>query len=213
VVGGQFLIKATKIRGVINKVSSFSMAINAFKLEYNTVPGDMAKAYAYWGADCDTTPSRCNGDGNGAVFWGNQGGGNIVDNESLRFAQHLSLAGLVGGSYSPNMAGVSGCNPGLTHVEVLKNVAFEVGKGSSPNIPFKSFDITGFVPGDACYDSFFTPREMHSLDSKMDDGLPNSGKLNAWTRSDETDVCDNNTDEYDIASNAIKCSAAISLDW
>jgi len=211
VVGGQSLIKQAQLRSISTKTNEFIVAINTFKLEYDAIPGDMSNAHNYWGNNCDTTPSRCNGDGNGAVFWGNQGGGFILDNESLRFTQHLSLAGLIKGNYSPLSAGVNACTPGITHVELLKNSAIEIGNASDPNRKFTYIDIAGYIgASNACWGAFLTPREMYSIDSKMDDGLPDSGKLKSWTGGGSTNGCVN-ANEYNIAFNTIECAGGISI--
>lgn len=51
VVGGQSLIQSTKRNSVIKEYNSFKIAINAFKLEYDSLPGDMRDATDYWGTD------------------------------------------------------------------------------------------------------------------------------------------------------------------
>ncbi|PIR37221.1 MAG: hypothetical protein COV35_10705 [Alphaproteobacteria bacterium CG11_big_fil_rev_8_21_14_0_20_39_49] len=93
VIGGQALVHQAKLRSEIGQLAKFETAFNAFYLEYNGIPGDFAKAEAFWGAG-----NTNSGDGDGRIekadgtilmAIGNYGG------EVSHAFQHLSLSGLI----------------------------------------------------------------------------------------------------------------------
>lgn len=58
VVDGQALVEHAKIRFQINQMAKYKQAYYAFKLEYNSIPGDIDRASQYWKGAVDG-----NGDG------------------------------------------------------------------------------------------------------------------------------------------------------
>lgn len=48
VVGGQTLVTQAKFRAIVNDFNKYNVAVNAFMLEYNEKPGDMANATSFW---------------------------------------------------------------------------------------------------------------------------------------------------------------------
>jgi prepilin-type N-terminal cleavage/methylation domain-containing protein len=52
VLTGQSIIESAKKREVITGFTQLRTGLNAFKLEFDAIPGDMEDAYDYWGADC-----------------------------------------------------------------------------------------------------------------------------------------------------------------
>jgi prepilin-type N-terminal cleavage/methylation domain-containing protein len=60
VMGGQSLVKSSKINAQILDFNKFEVAYNAFKLEYDAIPGDMRNAGSSWAG-------ATNGDGNGRI--------------------------------------------------------------------------------------------------------------------------------------------------
>lgn len=102
VVGGQDLVKQAKLRQIITDVQNIKIAFNAFKLEYDSLPGDMINANDYWsGCNSGSTARDCNGNGNRIINWNDSPGICPSSQEPLRFWQHLSNAKLItSGSYS-----------------------------------------------------------------------------------------------------------------
>ena len=82
VVGGQTLVRQSAIRSLVTEYNQYKVAVNAFKLEYNTLPGDFNRADDYW---TGANP----GDGDGKVE------GYLA--EALRFWDHLERAELISG--------------------------------------------------------------------------------------------------------------------
>lgn len=57
VLAGQTLIAAAQVRKEISKLNSISTAINTFRVKYDALPGDMANATTYFGADPACNPT------------------------------------------------------------------------------------------------------------------------------------------------------------
>ena len=84
VVGGQTLVKQAKLRTIISEYNEVKLALNAFKLEYDGIPGDFTQAIAYgFGTN--------NGDGNKNIATWNT--------EAKYFWNHLTGSELYPGSY------------------------------------------------------------------------------------------------------------------
>jgi prepilin-type N-terminal cleavage/methylation domain-containing protein len=79
-----------KLNSVVEDFQKFQMAYTNFHNRYRAVPGDMTNASSYWPSylDCATTPSNCNGDGNGFIEYN-------ATTEMHAAWKQLSLAGLV----------------------------------------------------------------------------------------------------------------------
>ena len=190
-VGGQALVQQSKIRTLISEINQYQVAVNTFKLEYNYLPGDIPKAYSYWGNSCDSVESNCNGSGNGVVAQFNydpSGSTNQTDDaEPYRATQHLSLAKLINGNYS----GVStGNTSGLTEADIFYSKS---GKGKfliltptnivlflSGNVVSKGntiISIGGSNVGENVTVASFSVKEAYSIDTKIDDSVANSGKI------------------------------------
>ncbi len=96
VLQGQELVEQTRIRADIKSISSYRTSIETFRLKYDALPGDFPQAQTIW-SNCVDLPialftfnSTCNGNGDGEL---------TVD-ETLYVFEHLSLAGLIPGSYT-----------------------------------------------------------------------------------------------------------------
>ena len=96
VVGGQSLVKSSKMNAQILDFNKFEVAYNAFKLEYDAIPGDMRNASSYWAGST-------NGDGNGRITQ-DANGAFALNHENLKFFEHLSRAKLVPETYTNTWA-------------------------------------------------------------------------------------------------------------
>ena len=153
VVGGQALVRQAKVRSVITDYQKISTAVSTFKLEYNTLPGDITNANSYW-------PGAANGNGNG-IF---------EVPETYKAFTHLGLAEII--------KELSGVTPGSTnyyvntfdHIISLNNNNFQYQR---PRVNMILYE------GDKVYSNpqpgFLSPKEAFSIDNKMDDGDPTRG--------------------------------------
>ncbi len=220
VMVGQNLLRAAELRSITSDANKYIQAIDLFRTKYESLPGDMYNAIDLWGA-ADATPATCittvsgtkatcNGDGSGII------GDDLVRiYEAYRAWQHLYNAGMI--------------TPKLTGVSVSGSIV-------GTNVPSHSISGTGFtlmhqntdplnsaaqffaganynhillygIKGAEYTDSTVLPvKEAWSIDAKMDDGLPGSGKLVTYNNTSRTGCAstdDPNTAIYqlDIAPN------------
>lgn len=171
VVGGQSLIKQSKLRSIATDLNKYSVAHNAFKLEYDAIPGDFNKASSYWGVAVQ------NGNGDGKVD-------DSVFLEELFYWRHLQYASLIDGSYTgaPDGLGrrnVMGVN--IPKSDFSSDAGFTARTGSMYNVSLttKSFLMMIASKSQSCNEwlngILFTAKEAYSLDAKFDDGIPSSG--------------------------------------
>lgn len=183
IVAGKTLIRTAELRKNVLLLQELNSAVLAFKLKYNVLPGDMTNATQLWGVkdDCQalhirsTDGTTCNGDGNG-----------IIATQSSEFPenhcvwQHLSNARLVTGIYSCSY----GSGTSLEDYYSALDVPQAIGRGGYLNLyfgdpPFYGTHAYTFWAVNSDWDidaPVFTPGEAHYLDSKMDDGKPNTGQ-------------------------------------
>jgi prepilin-type N-terminal cleavage/methylation domain-containing protein len=157
ILKGQELITQAKIKNVVNDFNGITAAVNSYRDRYRTLPGDDKGAVARWGATVAN-----DGDGNGVVGGVyNATGGTPV--ESQLFWQHLRLAGFVPG------AGVEqprNATAGLIGVQTGDNAGGTV-LGSFSSLIVCTTSVPDKVAG--------------AVDTQMDDGLPNTGQLRAFS--------------------------------
>jgi prepilin-type N-terminal cleavage/methylation domain-containing protein len=176
VVGGLSVKKSSELRSIITQVDQFRVAISGFQDKYGDLPGDMPDAHSYWGNGSNTvcgTAAECNGDGNGAVEWGTDS-----DSETLRFWQHLSLAGFIEGQYTGSGTGgvhvpYANCpgtsrNGGGYHARTHTNDNDTV---ASTNIAVGGYDSATWPA-----EKLLSPPEAYYIDNKTDDGDADNGK-------------------------------------
>ena len=211
IVGGQTLVKQAKLRAVMADINNYKVATNAFKLEYGALPGDISNAQSYFGAT-----NTDNGDGDQHVDHNTQ--------EMFLYWQHMALAGLITGTFSG-----SG-NIGATHATPDVNVprtfnnencfgTRDIGPASDARIghtsdrkPAKQVPI--FIIGAErasadCSNKGFTAKDVLSIDTKIDDGLSNTGLIMAVEGADSTNnltSCDNGaTGQYVLTPEVKEC--------
>jgi prepilin-type N-terminal cleavage/methylation domain-containing protein len=174
VVIGADMRESARMNRVVSDLAAYNTAWLAFKEQYGQDPGDFSDASDYW-----------SGVGNG-----NQNGQVADDSaEALYFWQHLVRAGLIPGDYDGTNTtwearigvnippgpfenagyGVDGYNPG-------ESAGYTPGSG----------DRNYFTLGAPCGNAYsgcpsFNPLTAKSIDSKLDDGFPQSGIVRAYT--------------------------------
>jgi prepilin-type N-terminal cleavage/methylation domain-containing protein len=170
VVAGQSLIRGAELQNIMSDVDEYKMAILTFKMKYGSEPGDIANAYDYWPAGC-TSAGFCNGDGDGVRESGR---------ESARAWLHMSLAGLISGTYTGDYS--SGWVIGTTGPAAAKDgTGFAMnwvplyGEQRGNYLELASMDSAGAAnyPDGAA----LVPSDAYAIDLKLDDGLPTSGRI------------------------------------
>lgn len=221
VLGGRELIKQAELRKLLKESDQFKTAVNTFRIKFNCYPGDCPNADQFFGAACgDNTTNRdtgCNGNGDGVVafivnmFNVTQ---DLARGEHLKLWMHLSMAGLIPGSYNGRGTmitygpeSVRGTNVPITYGELGWNAFYhpnswlptqQAGVFTSPGV-VNAFSVggrTGLLTGfdtltEGYMDGGLTPIDAASIDSKGDDGSPVSGKILGTV-----DVCSRYTTQY-----------------
>ncbi len=101
VVTGATLIERAKLQNVLQEFRQLSFAVTNFKMQYNSLPGDMSNASSVLG-----THSSCDGSGNGYIDAAASGNDEIVC-----AWVHLSAANLLTGGLSGDYPDFGGNTP------------------------------------------------------------------------------------------------------
>lgn len=165
VLKGKDLIESARLKRVISQLNEYRMATSAFLDKFEALPGDFNKASTL------IKPGLRNGNGNGII----EGAGLSSSSEALLFWSHLAAAGLIG-------------SPGR---DADQNVG-EFGKGAPESSMGGGFTvennpqglgglwfILGTKQGDHGMEGLLTPAQAMSIDKKLDNGHPTSGKVRA----------------------------------
>ena len=232
VIVGKSVMRASEMRGVTAEYQRYITAMSAFHEKYGELPGDMPNATSYWGtaAACPginstavTQPTTCNGDGNAVLSPGAAGA-----NEIYRFWQHLANAGLIEGKYSgttnsgtaSDQVSLIGTNSPQSRMSGAGWTIYGVG-GQSYTTQTQWFDgyygnvfiFGGAEAGGVTESAILRPDEAWSIDSKIDDGYPGTGKIVTYELtgpncSDTTATSASNialTARYKISNPATTC--------
>ncbi|PIR39216.1 MAG: hypothetical protein COV35_01500 [Alphaproteobacteria bacterium CG11_big_fil_rev_8_21_14_0_20_39_49] len=200
VVGGQALVKQAKLRSVVSEHNQVKLAMNAFKLEYDALPGDFNNAFAYWPAaaqGCNAAgtgagvQAECNGDGDKQIELASIGGAI----ESYMAWKHLQLADLTPGSFFPSDAtavATSDLNikipaskytgAGITIVYDDLNSDATAGDGltSGGRVLNRNVALFGGIQTDGtdmANGLIFDAKDVQGIDEKIDDGDPVTGAV------------------------------------
>jgi prepilin-type N-terminal cleavage/methylation domain-containing protein len=204
VLVGKDLIKAAAIRAQISQVEKYQTAVNTFKLKYGYPPGDMPdkEALAFgFARNCAFLVPCSNGNGvvNGAETGGELDATVVVtadqQNESHVFWTDLNTAQLIAETIKASFP----CNTTTTNVSSYLPPA-RIGDGKyiyvwSGGVRFGQFiprnnrklyfAVAGIAELRGCNTGGFTSQptlkvaDAFAIDSKTDDGLPQSGKITA----------------------------------
>lgn len=221
VIAGRSLIRSAEIRSVATSFSELQIAVKEFQMQYKGIPGDMTDATRYWdaldanAATCRTLPSdgskkTCNGDGNGKIFVGT--------NESFRFWQQLSNAGLLPGKYT----GIRGTgsaqhavpNENIPSFRGLPGIGWSFDEScSSGSIWYwdRVDEGNSWVLGAAgtMYSTeggAFSLAEAWGIDKKIDDGKPGTGVVQTQPHLTTGDRTQSSTAEYDVGDEKRKAA-------
>lgn len=184
VFAGKELIKSAQVRATVAQIESFKAAANAFKLKYNCLPGDCPNPAEFgFGGGCSALGDTCgNGTVGGAISVG-LASFEESGRESYDFWLQLSQSLLIEGNFS----GFDAAFPAdLTVESALPSIKLSSKVGllpralgsvtGAPNYfwTYVSYSISPTVthPLDQ-----LLPMDNFLLDSKMDDGFPDSGNV------------------------------------
>jgi prepilin-type N-terminal cleavage/methylation domain-containing protein len=184
VLVGQNLIHSAAIRSEITQIQQFDTAVTTFKVKYDCYPGDCSNITTF-------IPGTVNGNGNGMIDYCSSGDGggacNSPNDEHMNIFPQLGLAHMIAGSFS-NIASANAIGVNYPAAKLGTGGVGAFGwNGTGDNFTewYFTSSIAYDLPGSGIdgVNSFsgtpiqFTPYEAQNIDSKMDDGLPNSGRV------------------------------------
>jgi len=205
VLVGRDLINAAAVRAQIKQIEQYNAAVNTFRSKYGYLPGDIPDPAASGFGFKARGPYAGEGDGNGVIEgnyddhvdynWGNQEG----IGETVLFWADLSAANLIEGNFTA--ASATSYLPNIT-ASALNNYfpVAKIGQGNFIYVWSGGWDMTAPGIGDgnnyygmSAVSAVGSPCDtgcMHStpglsvtqaymIDSKMDDGLPQTGRVTA----------------------------------
>ncbi len=169
VMVGQEMAHSAEINSLVSDVNRIKTGISTFQFKYDALPGDMINATDYW-------PATANGNGD---LYVNSGTSNYwTDNsEMYRAWQQLGLSGMLPGNYS----GVSNSATDVASaVAINGNVMgnrldgfYLIVKNQDT---FHDGNMIGMWGGNPTL-SLLSPTDSQTVDRKLDDGRPGTGKV------------------------------------
>ncbi len=198
VLFGRDLIKAAEIRAQISQIERYNTAVHTFRLKYNALPGDM-KASEVAAAGFAVLPNRvgtqAQGDGNGLLegIWSGGISRYLQHGETVWFWVDLSAnSGLIYGDFrsatsTPTISDSGWSSISNPNISRILPVA-KIGNGNfisvySENVGVHYYIISKIdnIDGNgAPYSTVslsLSPQQAYAIDSKMDDGLPQTGRI------------------------------------
>jgi len=163
VLQGTKLIENSKVKKAVGEVNGIAAAYNAYQDKYGRQPGDDGNVAAVRARGGDWAAVPRAGNRNGAV----QVNANVTftgANENWAFWQHLRAAGLITGDHTAN-----------TGATVFPTNAF------GGRIGVTNASVMGGLNGLKVCLSQVPGSSALAIDSQMDDGNPDSGRLRATT--------------------------------
>ncbi len=226
VLAGSEMLRNSEVAAVATHFTTYESATKQFKDTYGYYPGDFPRATDIWGtaSSCPgtvSTPSTdettCDGDGDGTI----EHLATASSQENMRAWQHLSNAGLIDGQFSGVMADTVAtryryCIPNLNCPEGPISKSAFVFQSSGNIASSNTWRWAGNANNVITYgrtnlamdnmDNVLSPKEALSIDLKLDDGKPSTGKLRTGkaTNCPTTNVLA--TAEYDVSTSNIECN-------
>ena len=189
VLVGQDMIKAAEIRSQVAQISGYDQAFNAFRTKYSGMPGDMNNAATFGLFATNQSAATGRGNGNSLIeSSGSSASGGYLGEPALAFT-HLSQSnmikdGITNADYTPGAA-VAITNAVMPQAKIGRgNRIYPIAVNGVNQYVIANFsgNITNgtgafaTAPADA-----LTPNEAFQIDSKVDDGVPNTGLVRPVT--------------------------------
>jgi hypothetical protein len=184
VAGSVTILNNTKLRNITADISTFSSAISEFENQYGALPGDIADTSSLSGA----TP----GNGNGVID---------TDAEALNVWRHLSLSGLITGSYDGSSTNSPGVGVPASDIEAGGyNIRQADTINSLYNVSEEALviELASFSNSSNSLE-ILTPQDARSIDERADDGEPTTGLIIA----EGTGCLSGNS--YNVSQNSASC--------
>lgn len=171
ILAGSGMIRNAEVQSVASDFQEYEQAVRNFKDHYFALPGDYARATNQWGAVTE------DGDDDGII-------NDPSIDEFLRAWQHLSLAGMIKGTYTGEISPAGHIKAGLnvpeSKITMGGFVINQLGDQMLGGAPVGT-SIAFIRAADTAITTVpvLTPKEAFLLDRKFDDGAPGTGIIKA----------------------------------
>jgi prepilin-type N-terminal cleavage/methylation domain-containing protein len=193
---GRDLIDAAAIRAQISQIEKFNAAVNVFRIKYGGLPGDLSSDTA--AAFGFTARSGAQGEGDGNGILENTLGNNeyLLEGEYGLFWVDLGQSGLIQGSFTN--AGITNCPAFIPSAALSQYLPpAQIGQGNFVYVWSGGVSAAGHYDGNNYFgieyiDSIngacavnsepagtLTATQAYAMDSKIDDGFPETGTVQA----------------------------------
>jgi len=207
ITGGASLIKSSELRSVMSEARGYAVAVNAFYSQYDALPGDYGTAVG--------TVSTNVGDGDGTIEFANDY--DAVSEGSIAWYA-LKQIGAIDDTLTTlasNSSQVRGTNIPSSKIKSAGWIFSYV--NSQNTVVLTRATTAATADGDEA-DSVATaallPSDALSIDSKIDDGTANTGKLRSIINTGDTDPdtgCSGTTG-YSIGGTVLTCAVSYQID-
>jgi prepilin-type N-terminal cleavage/methylation domain-containing protein len=223
VLVGADLIRAAAVRAQISQIEKYNQAVNTFAGKYGGLPGDLNVPLAQQFGFPVGGGTAGGGDGNGVIQGLQYSGGSSVNGsfqtgETAVFWVDLSIAKLIEGGFNTAIFWVPTTNPccGLTATSNPALINWfpqaKIGQGnyvyvySANTVNYFGVNAVTVVDnwGPFGANQGLTVQQAYKIDSKIDDGLPTTGTVQASGVSgaaDTSTTCYNTTPAYSTSIN------------
>lgn len=192
VVVGQDLISTAAVRAQISQIEKYNAAVNTFRGKYGYLPGDIPDPAANQYGFAARGSVAGEGDGNGIIQGKNGFGFDLVRGETIMVWVDLSAAGLIDGDFtlgsetaSPPLALGGAVGSYFPTGRIGNNNYVYVWSGGWPVFNsdsdgynyFALANVMGISQIGVEATTGLTVNQAYSIDSKIDDGLPQTGNV------------------------------------
>ncbi|MCI5049325.1 MAG: prepilin-type N-terminal cleavage/methylation domain-containing protein [Rickettsiales bacterium] len=189
VLVGQDLIRAAEIRSTITQIERYGTSANAFRDKYRYVPGDLPAQQATNFGFENRGGGEGAGDGN-TLLEGGAANSNRLDGEIVLFWRDLYDAELIEDTFTAGTdAAQTAANPDaikdyLPEAKIGRGNVITVFSDTGRNFWYMT-GMTSILAGGAFTErDALAPEEAFNIDVKIDDGLPLTGGVRAYTDID-----------------------------
>lgn len=224
VLKGRELIENSRIAASVSQIQDIDSALTEFWNKYQAIPGDMVDPGAKI-ANCTGVCAQA-GNGNNELTR-RPFSFDVLTSENSAFWAQLAAAGLLSG-VNPNPSGliIGESNPKVPVAESAYRVGShrnnEVLSGATRAAIAPaglylctSFDLTIACNNGASYS--LTPNQVMRIDTKLDDGLPNTGKILALggTGGGSTNCAEGGgaNDAYNFEGDRVRCNMYVHISY
>ena len=229
VLVGADLIRVAKFRQQVSQIEKYNTGVNAFRLKYSFLPGDIPSGIAVQYGFTARIGNQGQGDGNGliecgAASWPYFGG------ECLLFWRDLTDAGYSDGGFrtSTGATGISVSSSNLDlylpRTKLGYNVVYPFGlQGKNA---YELMGLSSVTAGAFDMVAAYIPADAKALDEKMDDGQPLTGAVQARGVGNQVDLAASTTSslggaacvytgasstDYNIQQTSLQCVLRIDM--